>query len=84
MVSILKAQKGQSFTEGIPEDRLADWPVSMLTASKFAHMIVKAGCNALMSCSYMLDKMTTEVYYSAKKTNKPHNKSDQVHQEKPG
>ena len=55
VVSNLKAQQGQSFNEGIPEDRLADWPVSMLTASKFAHMIVKAGHNELMSCSDMCD-----------------------------
>ena len=51
----MKAPKGQSFNEGIPEDRLSDWPVSMLTASKFAQMIVKAGRNALMSCSDMCD-----------------------------
>ena len=55
VVSNLKAQQGQSFNEGIPEDRLADWPVSMLTASQFAHMIVKAGRNALMSCGDMCD-----------------------------
>jgi hypothetical protein len=55
VVSNLKSPKGQSFNEGIPEDRLADWPVSILTASNFAQMIVKAGRNALMSCSYMCD-----------------------------
>ena len=55
VVSNLKSPKGQSFNECIPADRLEDWPVSMLTARNFAHMIVKAGRNALMSCSDMCD-----------------------------
>ena len=55
VVGNLKSPKGNSFNEGIPEPKLSEWPVNMLTARKFAQMIVKAGRGALMSCSDMCD-----------------------------
>ena len=55
VVGNLKSPKGKSFNEGIPEAKLSEWPVTMLTARKFAKMIVKAGRDALISCSDMCD-----------------------------
>ena len=55
IVGNLKYPRGQSFNDGIPEDRLADWPVKMLTATKFAKMIINAGHGAFMACSDLRD-----------------------------
>ena len=55
VVGNLKSPPGQSFNDGIPEERLLDWPVTMLTAPKFAKMIINAGRNAFMACSDMKD-----------------------------
>ena len=53
VVGNLKYPSGSSFNDGINEDRLRDWPVKMLTAAKFAKMVVLAGRNAFMACSDM-------------------------------
>jgi hypothetical protein len=63
VVSNLKSPKGQSFNKGIPADRLEDWPVSMLTASNFAHlwlfaqMIVKA--NLYHQANFKVERCST-------------------------
>ena len=55
VVGNFKSPAGSSFNEGIPEKMLSEWPVTMLTASQFSRMIVKAGRGAVMSCSDMKD-----------------------------
>ena len=55
VVGNFKSPTGSSFNEGIPEKMLSEWPVTMLTASQFSHMIVKAGRGAVISCSDMKD-----------------------------
>ena len=55
VVGNLKAPPGEAFNDGIPEERLKEWPVTMLTPAKFAKKIVNAGPNALMACSDMKD-----------------------------
>ena len=59
VVGNFKFPKGASFNEGINETMLSQWPVTMLTASQFAQMIVKAGRGAVMSCSDMRDAYKT-------------------------
>ena len=49
VVGNLKAPIGQSFNEGISEDKKRDWPVFMTTVSQFAKMIVNAGQVAFMA-----------------------------------
>ena len=55
VVGNLSAPKGQSFNDGISENRKKDWPVFMTTVSQFAKMIVKAGRYAYMACSDLKD-----------------------------
>ena len=55
VVGNLKAPKGQSFNEGISEDKKKDWPVFMTTVAQFAKMIVNAGRGAFMACSDLKD-----------------------------
>ena len=55
VVGNLSHPKGQSFNDGISEDRKKDWPVFMTTVSQFAKMIVDAGRNAYMACSDLKD-----------------------------
>ena len=38
VVGNLKWPPSQSFNDGIPEEKLSDWPVSMMTASKFSKL----------------------------------------------
>ena len=51
VVGNLKSPKGQSFNEGIPEERKQDWPVTMTTVAQFAKMIYSAGRDAYFACS---------------------------------
>ena len=65
VVGNLKAPKGRSFNEGIPVERLGDWPVTQLTAGQFAKKIVSAGRDAFLACSdvkdaYKLIPVTTD------------------------
>ena len=55
VVGNLSSPKGQSFNDGISEDRKGDWPVFMTTATQFAKMIVHAGRGAHMACSDLKD-----------------------------
>ena len=51
----LKAPIGQSFNEGISEDKKKDWPVFMTTVPQFAKMVVNAGQGAFIACSDLKD-----------------------------
>ena len=55
VVGNFKYPQGRSFNEGIPEEKLKDWPVTMLTAAQFSQMIVRAGRGSFMACSDMKD-----------------------------
>ena len=55
VVGNLKSPKGQSFNEGIAEERKQDWPVSMTTVSQFAKMVFDAGPDAYIACSDVVD-----------------------------
>ena len=55
VVGNLKSPKGQSFNEGIPEERKQDWPVTMTTVAQFAKMIYSAGRDAYFACSDVVD-----------------------------
>ena len=55
VVGNLKCPPGQAFNDGISDERLQDWKVSMLTAPKFAKKIVNCGREAFMACSDLKD-----------------------------
>ena len=55
VVGNFKYPSGKSFNEGIPEESLADWQVTMLTAPQFAKKIIDAGRGAYMACSDLRD-----------------------------
>lgn len=55
IVGNFKYPPGKSFNEGIPEENLNSWRVSMLTAPQFAKKILDGGRGAFMACSDLRD-----------------------------
>ena len=55
VVGNLKHPPGKSFNEEIQKDKLTYWPVKMLTAAKFAKMVMLAGRNSFIACSDLKD-----------------------------
>ena len=55
VVGNLKSPPGRSFNEGIPVERLSDWPVTQMTAAQFSKKIIAAGQGAYMACSDLKD-----------------------------
>ena len=55
IVGNLKAPPGKSFNEGIPVERLSDWPVTQMTAAQFSKKLLSAGQGAYLGCSDLKD-----------------------------